>query len=308
MTVDGSGNVYVADTVNETIRLITSLGQVSTIAGSVTNAGSVDGAGSNARFNFPQGIAVDSAGNLYVTDSQTTKIREITGGVVSTIAVLGGQPWGITIDGANNLYVTENYRNTIVKIAPVAGTTNWVVSAVAGLANVSGSQDGTNSTARFNIPDSIAVDSATNLYVADQNNHTIRKISPVGTNWVVTTIAGLATNSGSADGLGSSARFFQPSGITVDSATNLYVTSNASLIRKISPFGIRLGRKHDRREREHWHRRRNRQCSAILFSRGHHRGRSRKCLCGGSWQQHDPQGSVLGIRSGEYTCLYTSLR
>ncbi len=237
VTVDGSGNVYVADCVNDLIRVITSLGQVNTIAGSVTNAGSVDGAGSNARFNFPEGIAVDSTGNLYVTDSQTNRIREISGGVVSTIAVLGGQPWGIAIDGANNLYVTENYRNTIVKIAPVAGTTNWVVSTVAGLANVSGSQDGTNSAARFNIPDSIAVDSATNLYVADQNNHTIRKISPVGTNWVVTTIAGLATNSGSADGLGSSARFFQPSGITVDSATNLYVTSNASLIRKISPLG-----------------------------------------------------------------------
>ena len=95
--------------------------------------------------------------------------------------------------------------------------------SLAGLAGSPGSADGTNSAARFNGPDGVAVDSAGNVYVADAFNDTIRKVTPVGTNWVVTTLAGLAGHAGSADGTNSAARFNYPAGVAVDSAGNLYV-------------------------------------------------------------------------------------
>ena len=163
MAVDSAGNVYVADTYNHTIRKITPAGVVSTLAGLAGSCGSADGTGANARFYYPYGVAVDSAGNVYVADTDNHTIRKITpGGVVSTLA---------------------------------------------GLAGSSGSADGTGANARFHYPSGVAVDSAGNVYVADTDNHTIRKITPAG---VVSTLAGLAGSYGSADGTGANARFYQP--------------------------------------------------------------------------------------------------
>src|ERR1039458_8130872 len=175
ITADSMGNLYVADTYNDTIRKITSAGVVSTLAGFAGSSGSSDGTSSSARFNLPYGIAVDSS---------------------------------------NNLYVADTYNDTIRKITPAG-----VVSTFAGLAGNIGSQDGTNSNARFYYPMGIAVDSSNNLYVADTYNDTIRKITPAG---VVSTLTGLAGNSGSSDGTNSNALFYLPSGVAVDSANNLY--------------------------------------------------------------------------------------
>jgi hypothetical protein len=132
-----------------------------TLAG--VGPGSADGTGSAARFNYPFGAAVDSAGNVYVGDDNNGTIRKVT-------------PAG-------------------------------VVTTLAGLAGSFGSADGTGSAARFQFPRGVAVDSATNVYVADVNNFTIRKVTPAG---VVTTLAGLAGSSGSANGTGSAARFYYP--------------------------------------------------------------------------------------------------
>jgi sugar lactone lactonase YvrE len=237
LTASKSGNLFVADNRNHTIRKITAAGVVSTLAGVTTNAGSVDGVGGNARFAFPAGVVLDNAGNFYVTDSGSNIIRKITAaGVVSTIAGLAGNagsangtnnvarfnlPLGLAIDAATNLYVVDAGNHTIRRISPVG--TNWVVTTIAGLAGVNGSANGTNSAARFYSPVGITVDSATNLYVADQNNNTIRKLTPAGTNWVVSTIAGLAGSGGGADGIGSAARFFVPDAIAADAGGNLYV-------------------------------------------------------------------------------------
>lgn len=262
VAVDGEGNAYIADQQNNTIRMVTLSGVVTTIAGLPGYAGKSDGIGNNALFKNPVGVAVDSAGNVYVTDNGNATIRMLTPEAgttnwsVTTIAGLAGRtgsvdgtntharfysPYGIAVDGASNLYVADYQENTIRKITPSG--TNWVVSTIAGLAGSSdstaGHTDGTNSAARFFQPEYVAVDINTNLYVADSNNHSIRKITPSGTNWVTSTLAGLVGSPGSADGMGTNAQFDFPCGIGLDAAGNVYVADDGNeLIRKITPLGI----------------------------------------------------------------------
>ena len=142
-------------------------------------------------------------------------------------------PCGAAVDTNGNVYAAGTANNTVRKATPVG-----VVTTLAGLAGSAGSADGTNSAARFNTPYLLAADNNGNVYVGDSYNHTIRKAAPVGTNWVVTTLAGLAGSFGSADGTGSAAWFFFPYGVAVDGAGNLYVGGgNSPVIRKGLPAG-----------------------------------------------------------------------
>jgi len=223
-----------------------------TLAGRAGGVGSANGTGSAARFNLPPGVAVDSAGNIYVADQSNETIRKVTpAGVVTTLAGLAGAagsadgtnrgarfdfPCDVAVDSAGNLYVADLFNQTIRKVTPVG--TNWAVTTLAGRAGSTGSTDGTNGAARFDYPNGLTVDSAgSNVYVADTLNFTIRRVTPAGTNWVVTTLAGRAGAAGSADGTNGAARFNFPSDVAVDSAGNLYVTDNSSLIRKVAPVG-----------------------------------------------------------------------
>jgi hypothetical protein len=139
-------------------------------------------------------------------------------------------PHGIAIDSDGTLYIADSWNNTIRTI-----TSDGMVSTIAGLAGSSGSTDGTGASARFSVPMGVAVDNEHNVYVADFNNATIRKITPAG---VVSTLAGAAGNYGSTDGFGSSARFFAPWGIAADGDGTVYLTDfNSSMIRKVSPDG-----------------------------------------------------------------------
>jgi sugar lactone lactonase YvrE len=145
-------------------------------------------------------------------------------------------PGGMAIDHAGNLYVADELNNTLRKL--VRDGTNWVVTTLAGLAGNAGNADGSGTAARFNDPAGVAVDLAGNLYVADQGNHTIRKVAPQGTNWVVATLAGLAGHWGSVDGTGSEARFNYPSGLAVDGSGNVYVADFGNCaLRRITPAG-----------------------------------------------------------------------
>jgi NHL repeat len=259
VTVDRAGNLYVADTINCTIRKVWASGtnwMTSTIAGLANTSGWADGANNAARFSAPLGLTLDSAGNLYVADTGNHVIRKVapvgTNWVVSTLAgsyqrsgskdgtnsaALFNSPCGVTVDHAGALYVTDNSDSIIRKVAPSG--TNWVVTTLAGSTDgMPGNTDGTNRNASFNAPYALAVDSATNLYVADAGNNAIRKVRPVGTNWVVTTLAGGAYTPGSRDGTNTAAQFVSPYGVTVDSATNLYVADTGnSTIRKLVPAG-----------------------------------------------------------------------
>ncbi len=249
MAIDNSGNLYVADTANVTIRKVTPAGVVTTLAGSPNSMGSTDGVGGNALFYAPIAIAIDGSGNLFVADRGT--IRKITpAGVVSTFAGQSGalpgsadgvgtnatfdNIRGIAADNSGNVYVADSDNQTIRKISPAG-----VVTTFAGVVGKSGSSDGIGTTARFNNPTGLAVDSSGNLYVADTNNGTIRKITPNG---VVSTLAGLAGSSGSADGTGNAARFYAQYGLTVDSAGNVYVSdTNNNTIRKGVPVSNATG-------------------------------------------------------------------
>jgi sugar lactone lactonase YvrE len=136
-------------------------------------------------------------------------------------------PHGLALDASGNLYVADNANHTIRKISP-----QGIVSTFAGSPDQPGSTDGTGSAARFQLPKGVAVDPNGNVYVADSGNHTVRKITPAG---VVTTLAGLAGQSGSTDGTGSAARFFNPIGIFADASGNVYVLQEG--VRRIAPNG-----------------------------------------------------------------------
>ena len=243
---DSAGDLYVADYGNCSIRKITPSGVVLTLAGN-GNSGSADGTGSAAQFKFPIGVAVDGGGVLYVADSDNATIRKLTqDGVVTTLAGKAGStgtavgigtgarfnfPTSVAVDGTGNLYVSDCVNCAIRKISAGA-----VVSTLAGVPDASGSDDGTGSSARFNDPCGLALDRGGNLYVADLANNTIREVTPDG---VVTTLAGTAGTSGTNDGTGTAALFLNPAAVAVDDATNLYVADTYNhTIRKVTPAGV----------------------------------------------------------------------
>lgn len=251
VAVDAAGIIYVSD--GHAIRRILPDRTVTTLAGRVAELGDRDGPGTGARFNNPQGVAVDAAGNVYVADRDNHTIRKISaGGVVSTLAGSSGsagardgtgsharffRPSGIAVDGSGNLLVSDTRNFTIREISPAG-----VVSTLAGRPDPQGTHsnailDGPAGSARFSFPQGIAVDAAGGIYVADLFSHAIRMISATG---MVTTWAGQGAPPamGSTDGVGAAARFAYPSGVAIDKQGNLYVADTHSFtIRRISPAG-----------------------------------------------------------------------
>ena len=251
MEFNPSGDLIICDTGNNLIRKITiSNNNVTTIAGgAVAGASETNGNGTAASFISPRGIAITPSGVMYIGDIGFCIIRRITG-VNNTVSTFAGNstntgyldgtgttarffnPEGITLNSSNELFVCDRGNHTIRKI-----TTGATVSLFAGGGGPSGSINGTGNAARFNHVRSITIDGDGNFYVCDRSNYTIRKITPAG---VVTTLAGLANNTGSSDGVGSSARFSSPQGIKYNPKdNNLYVcdTSNHT-IRKVTLDGI----------------------------------------------------------------------
>jgi sugar lactone lactonase YvrE len=235
LALDDSGNVFVTDSNSHRIRKITPNGTVTTLAGS-GNAGYADGQGTAASFNTPAGVAVDAEGNVYVADSASNKIRKVTpSGNVTTLANVFF-PTSVALDGSGNVYVTKSSHTAglseVLKITP-----NGTVTTLAGSGNYDGPAyaDGQGTAARFNsFLRGLAVDTSGNIYVADTNNDRIRKITPDGT---VTTLAG-SGNFGYADGQGTAASFCRPSGLAVDASGNIYVADQLNhRIRKITPDG-----------------------------------------------------------------------
>lgn len=240
---DAHGNLYVVDQLNHKIRKITAAGMVSTVAGT-GSPGADDGIGVQASFRFPLGVAVDAAGNVYVADTDNHMIRKIaTNGEVTTVAGNGTSgsadgtgpgasfslPVGVAADATGNLYVADVLNHKIRKITPIGE-----VSTFAGSGSI-GSANGAGTAASFTFPQGVAVDGAGNVYVADTDNHRIRKITPGGE---VSTLAGSGLP-GSADGTGAAASFNLPHGVAVDAFGNIYVADRFNFkIRRITPAGV----------------------------------------------------------------------
>lgn len=232
------------------IRSVSSNGTVVTLAGIFQSAGSTDGNASQAQFNQPYGVAVDANGALYVADTFSHTIREISpSGIVSTIAGAAGQhgfvdgigtaarfnfPRGIAVDAYGKLYVADSSNHAIRRLE--YSTAGWSVSTLAGSATSPGSADGTGSSAQFRFPWGITVDNAGIVYATDFTNENVRKITPTGS---VTTLAGDTGVLGYVDGTGSSAQFGSPEGITVGPNDTLYVAEfRNDTIRQVTSSGI----------------------------------------------------------------------
>lgn len=241
IAIDTEGTIFVVDSANYVIRKITSAGVVSTFAGSGIG-GFADGIASVAQFNGIDGLAVDSAGNVYVADTNNHRIRKISpAGVVSTLAgstqgyangtgtaARFNNPSGVAVDAAGNVFVTDTFNYRIRKITPAGVVSTLAGSGIAGFANGSGT------AAQFNKTYGIAVNDTGSIFVADALNHRVRKITASG---VVTTFAGSVY--GYANGNGTAAKFSYPYGITVDATDNVYVTdAEDNRIRKITIVGM----------------------------------------------------------------------
>jgi serine/threonine-protein kinase len=228
LALDSSGNIFVVDTTNNAIRKITTSQVVTTFATLTTGSG----------------IAIDSSGNLFVSSGGL--IKKITSlGVSSTFAgsVATGNSdgtgtaasfssiWGMTVDSSDNLYVADAGNHNIRKITPSGVATTFAGSTTG----TSGSANGTGTAATFFKPASLAFDSSGNLFVSEFGNHMIRKITSAG---VVTTFAG-STASGSSDGNGILASFWNPLGIVIDSSDSIYVVDqHNNMVRKITSLGV----------------------------------------------------------------------
>lgn len=243
VAVDHSGVIYVADSVNNLIRKITTAGVVSTLAGSGIS-GALDGAGTAASFSNPLALAVDAQGVVYVCDTGNNAIRKIdTAGVVTTLAGGGlagfadGQgraarfnvPHGVAVSARGDVYVADFANHRIRKITPSGGVTTFAGNDQAGASN------GASAAASFNDPAGIAIDASNDLYVGDQGNNLIRKISAAGN---VTTLAGSGT-AGTVNGSGTAASFNMPGALAVDAQGTVYVSASAAnQVRQVTAAGV----------------------------------------------------------------------
>ena len=225
VALDSAGNLYVSDTLNFVVDKIGPDGTLAVFAGISGQRGTSDGAAGVGSLSGPTGIAVDAAGDVYVADTN----RGSAGGVVRKVApdgtlttVVSGltDPRGVVLDADGNLFIADAGDNTIRCLG-----SGGELSLFAGIANRTGADDGGLGTARFNQPSALAIDGSNNLYVADYGNSTVREISPAG---VVTTVAGLAVVEGSADGVGSNARFYTPAGIAATRRGTVYVADTGN--------------------------------------------------------------------------------
>jgi sugar lactone lactonase YvrE len=249
VAVDSAGNLYISDSNNNRIRKVTAAGTISTIAGNGTAGYSGEGAAANAQLDSPIGVALDTAGNLYIADSENHRLRKVTvAGAISTVAGdgsggYGGDgasatsallsfPIGLALDSVGNVYISEYDNNRVRKVTPFG-----LITTVAGAGSPGFSgDDGPAIAAKLFKPYGLAVDSGGNLFIADSYNQRIRKVTPAG---VISTFAGNGRNAFAGDGGQATQAQLYPFGIAVNSAGNLYIADwSNNRIRRVTPADV----------------------------------------------------------------------
>jgi sugar lactone lactonase YvrE len=246
LALDPAGNLLVADTGNHTVRRVALDGTVTTLAGSPGVSGATDAVGLLARFNAPYGLAVTGTGIVYIADSLNHTIRRMgSDGTVTTLAGSAGssgrvdgqgslarfnQPNGLAL-GPDGTLAVADYGNSNIRSVSSAG----LVTTLAGQLNVVGFADGAAASALFRLPVGIAVDASGTVWIADTQNHAIRRITTAG---VVSTQAGLGSTAGNVDGSNTAARLNQPSGLAFTPSGSLVILDTGNhLLRSLSTAG-----------------------------------------------------------------------
>ena len=265
VALDGNGNVYIADTYNNRIRMIkASTGIISTVAGNGTVCSTPTlacgdgGSPTNANLNYPTGVAVDGSGNIYIADSSDHRIREVvvSTNTITTIAGTGNSgyngdnisaknaelnfPSSVAVDGSGNVYIVDTWNERIRKV------TSGTITTVAGNGTTCSSptaacgDNGAATSAELNFPNGVALDSSSNIYIADTSDERIRKVA----NGTITTFAGNGTICSSPTaacgdgGAATSANLGYPWGVAIDNSGNLYIAdSNDNRIRAVYASG-----------------------------------------------------------------------
>jgi sugar lactone lactonase YvrE len=245
LAVDSAGNLYIADVHNQRVRMVSTSGTITTVAGNGTPGYNGDNiAATSAELNLPGGVALDSAGNLYIVDSGNSRIRKVDlSGTITTVAGNGMagyngdniaatsaelySPFGVAVDSAGNLYISQYSGQRLRKV-----DSSGIITTVAGTGTAGYNGDNIAAiSAELNYPTGVAVDSAGNLYIADSNQR-LRKVDASG---IITTVAGTGTGGYNGDNIAAtSAEIYYPEGVAVDSAGNLYIADlHNSRIRKV---------------------------------------------------------------------------
>jgi RHS repeat-associated protein len=249
VAVDGSGNIYIADTYNHCVRKVDTGGIITTVAGDGTQDYSGDGGPAvQAKLYRPNGVAVDGSGNIYIADSSNHCVRKVdTGGIITTVAGDGIQgysgdggpavqaklrhPSGVIVDGSGNIYIADTLNHCIRKV-----DTSGIITTVAGNGTEGYSGDGGPAAqAKLRHPSGVAVDASGNIYIADTHNNRIRKVDTSG---IITTVAGDGTwwwwgYSGDG-GPAVQAKLDVPCGVAVDVSGNIYIADYGNhRIRKV---------------------------------------------------------------------------
>jgi YD repeat-containing protein len=251
IAVDAAGNIFIADLWNHCIRKVDASGVITTVAGTGTSGYSGDGAlATEAQLYYPNGIAVDAAGNIFIADYYNSRIRKVdASGIITTMAGTGyggysgdgglateaqlGHPYDVAVDAAGNIFIADYYNSRIRKV-----DTRGIITTVAGNGYGSYSGDGGLATkARLSYLHDVAVDAAGNIFIADYGNNRIRKVDASG---IITTVAGTGTSGYSGDGgPATEARLNYPDGIAVDAAGNIFIADYGNnRIREVDTSGI----------------------------------------------------------------------
>lgn len=234
LAIDKAGNLYIADETGNRIRKVSG-GKVTTVAGTGINGYTGDnGPATSAEINEPQGVAVDSVGNVFIADTFNNVIRYVdTSGFIHPFSTNANYSFlaQMATDSSNNVYVADAGACVIWKITPPPGA---VVSIAAGTLNTCsyGGDGGAATLAQLNAPNAVAFDSGGNMFIADYGNSRVREVDVKGN---INTVAGNGTCGWTGDGGSATAAELCPNSVAVDKSHNIYVADfNFLKIRKIS--------------------------------------------------------------------------